>query len=130
MHTIGSDQSEYAVIALALSLIVTIALVLASRQQDENLGKTRVVLARMGIWAATVSALGLVSFSLLRLLFPPHQGRHYHYFAAIAMYLGLPISVLGILGACANGSKRVIVVLSSLAMPVAWFIAFLDNVNW
>jgi hypothetical protein len=130
MHTIGGDQSEYAVIALALSLVVTVALILASRQRDENLGTTRVVLVRMGIWAATVSAFGLVNFSLLRLFLQTYQGRHYPYFAAIAIYLGLPLSVLGILGGFATGSRRAIVVLGSMAMSVAWFMAFLDNVNW
>lgn len=130
MHAIGSDQSQFAIVALAFSMMVSVALVLAPRQQDDRFGKTRTVLAKMGILASTLSALGLVSFSLTRLFFPPHDGRHYPYFAAIAMYFGLPLSIAGILGTFATGGKRVVVVLSSMTMPVVWFITFLDNVNW
>lgn len=135
MHAIGSDLSEYPVVALAISIIVATALGFAWKEylaeSTEPRGRLRHVFEAVGIWSVSVVVSAVSAFNIYRLFHPPHDGRHQLPSFGVVIFFALPLSVLAIFGgAFSSGMKRVVVVISSGVMAVVTFLTILDNINW
>lgn len=132
-YPLGSDLSKYSIVSLIISSAMTAALAFAWRERLASTGQTvghaRPFFAIVGLWIASISAVGQLAFSIFRLSYPPHLGRHQGPVLAIAL-LGLLLSPLALLGMFATGFQRRIMVLSGTVMTIVWFLAALDSVNW
>jgi len=132
-YSFGSEASRYSDMSFAASLLVSAALGFVWRQRlvygDGDSARVRRLLTIASVWVASLSALGLVAFSAYRSLWRPHPAVHEGYELGIALG-GLVVSPIGLLGVLAPGSRRWLLVLSSLVLTGLWFLSVLDNINW
>jgi len=133
-YPLGGDTSKYSYVAFAVSFLVSVLLAFVWREQmvygDRDSTHLRRFLMTVSLWTASVSALGQVAFSSYRWFHAPHLGVHPNGPALVFALFGLVISVISLLSVFAAGSKKWLVVLSSIVMTIVWFLAVLDSINW
>jgi putative flippase GtrA len=132
-YPLGGDSSKYSYVSFTISLLMSVLLSFVWRERlvygDRDLTRIRQSLMAASLWTASASAVGLVAFSMYRWFHAPHLGVHNGPVLEIALF-GLVISLISLLSLFASGPKRWLVVLSSLVLAIAWFLAVLDNINW
>ena len=133
-YPFGGDSSKYSYVSFAVSFLVSVLLAYVWRKQmvygDRDSSRLRRFLMTASLWTAFVSALGQVAFSSYRWFHAPHLDVHYNGPALVFALSGLVISSISLLSVFAAGSKRWLVVLSSLVITIVWFLAVLDSINW
>ena len=107
---LGGDQSEYPIIALAITAMVAVAPGFVWRERltetIKNLGRTHAVLARVGLWIISFMVLGMLIVSTYRLFHSPQGGRDQGWLIPFFLLCGLPLSLLALFLVCFRVVRR------------------------
>jgi putative flippase GtrA len=132
-YPLCGDSSKYSYISFAISLLISVLLAFVWREHlvygNRDSTRIRRFLMTASMGTASASALGQVTFNIYRWIHIPHLSVHEGPILVIALS-GLVISLTSLLSVFAAGSRKWLVVLSSLVLTTVWFFAVLDNINW
>jgi len=131
---LGTADTQFSKLSLAASLLLIAALGVVWWQRlvhgDGDAKKVRRGLMITSVWAASLSAVGLLAFSTYEVIVRPYRVLLHWGSDLVVSLCGLFLSPIGLLGVFAFGSRRWLLIVSSLTLTALWFMSALDNINW